>query len=134
MSQMSDFERWHKVQHRRNPKRWPKTPDDIKTSQEFWNAVVQVGAKRGYKTLLCPYCVGRVWSKSDIVEPNLEDEILKGLSKQHLKRNTDLPPDCFVSYLNRVEELGGQRGFEMSKCPHCSRPLWTHGKIVEARL
>jgi RNase P subunit RPR2 len=101
--------------------------------------IERVGLEQGYKTFLCPCCGKFLWAKAEaeIVDPRtLEGDALRRVANEHRKRypTMDLPDDVSVPYRERVQELGRERGYESTQCPHCSRPLWTNAKILKAKL
>jgi DNA-directed RNA polymerase subunit RPC12/RpoP len=47
--------------------------------------VEALGSKQGYRTIPCPYCSKLLWTKAQILQPDLEDEELKRIVQEFFK-------------------------------------------------
>ena len=116
-----------------------KRREDPAIAPVWRQRVEALGGNQGYKTVSCPFCDRLIWTKTEIVEPNLHDEALRAFevsSRESGHPYTDVydSPEMHQVYYDLVEELGKKQDFQNFRCPHCALLLWSKSEIFEAKL
>ena len=92
-------------------------------------------AKLGYRRVNCPYsdCGKPLWTKTEIVEPNWEDERLTRQDNNWNQHGAADPPRNYQNEHDElVEKIGKEQCFQTQNCPRCKNLLWTKSKILPA--
>ena len=99
--------------------------------------VEKLGDSLGYETSKCPYCYGLIWTKNVVVEPNLNDKVLRRWYpswRESGQLYEGESPDMFRDFCERVQELGKKEGLRTFRCPNCGFLLWSKTEIFLASL